>query len=429
MSFSSTKIKITLVVFLIITAGGSVIYTQFLIDSIREKERSSVELWAKAMNYISIPHYSETREDIEAIGTEIERNPNISRAQKLRWSRILNRAESDLGNSALDFVASELIIKNRFEIPSIVVDEEQKILHHRNADNREMNASLIAEFRDLNFPIYITVGTQNFSEQHRIYYGESSTIRSLRYFPYIQFGLLAVFLGIGYLSLSSIKRTEQSSLWVGMAKEAAHQLGTPLSSLYGWVELLKDQTNDDASLNIIHELKNDLQRVESVAERFNQIGSEPKLKVQRIATVIDEVSDYLERRLPQLGKNVSFKVNNQSDVRAELNSVLFAWSIENLIKNAMDAMETNQESSMVSIESRQIEDLAIIDISDTGRGMEKKYFNEVFNPGFSTKKRGWGLGLSLTKRIVEEYHNGKVYILKSAPGKGTTFRIELPVSH
>ncbi|MEX0929523.1 MAG: HAMP domain-containing sensor histidine kinase, partial [Balneolales bacterium] len=144
--------------------------------------------------------------------------------------------------------------------------------------------------------------------------------------------------------------------------------------------------------------------------------------------VIEEVSSYLERRLPQLGKEVSFKVNVQSDVRAELNSVLFAWSIENMIKNAMDAIEANQKNSLVTIDSRQIEDRVIIDITDTGRGMEKKYFNEVFNPGFSTKKRGWGLGLSLTKRIVEDYHNGYVYVHKSAPGKGTTFRIELPVS-
>lgn len=429
MSFSSTKIKITLIVLLLITAGGSVVYTQFLIDSIREKERSSVELWAKAMNYISIPHHSETREEIEGILAEIEDNPNITRSQKLRWERILNRAESDLANSALDFVASELIIKNRFEIPSIVVDDEQQILHHRNADNRDINESLIAEFRNLNPPIYITVGSQNFNEQHRIYYGESDIIRTLRFFPYIQFGLLALFLSIGYLSLSSIKRTEQSSLWVGMAKEAAHQLGTPLSSLYGWVELLKDQTNDDASLRIIHELNKDLKRVESVAERFNQIGSEPKLKTQRVATVIDEVCTYLERRLPQLGKNVTFKVSNQSEVRAELNSILFAWSIENLIKNAMDAIDTDQENASVTVESRQIEDRVIIDITDTGRGLEKKYFGEVFTPGFSTKKRGWGLGLTLTRRIIEDYHDGKVFVQKSIPGKETTFRIELPVSH
>ncbi|MEX0928154.1 MAG: sensor histidine kinase, partial [Balneolales bacterium] len=272
---------------LLITAAGSVLYTQFLIDSIRKQERSSVELWAKAMNYISVPHHNETREEIEGIIGDIESNPYISRSQKLRWTRVLSRAESDLANSALDFVASELIIQNRFEIPSIVVDEQQQILHHRNADNRDLNESLIREFSSLNQPISISVGSHNFSEQQRIYYGESSVIRTLRYFPYIQFGLLAVFLGIGYLSLSSLKRTEQSNLWVGMAKEAAHQLGTPLSSLYGWVELLRDQTNDDASLRIIHELNDDLKRVESVAERFNQIGSEPKLKTQRVATVIE----------------------------------------------------------------------------------------------------------------------------------------------
>ncbi|MEX2633289.1 MAG: HAMP domain-containing sensor histidine kinase [Balneolales bacterium] len=411
-----------------ITAIGSVIYTQFLIESIREKERSSVELWAKAMDYISIPHYSETRAEINELKAEIEANPNLGRVQKLRYIRILNRAESDLSNSALDFVAAELIIKNRFAIPSIVVDEQENILHHRNAENKDLDGSLIEEFRSLNPPIYITVGLPNFNQQHRIYYGESGIVRTLRYFPFIQFGLLALFLGIAYLAMSTIKKNEQSNLWVGMAKEAAHQLGTPLSSLYGWVELLKDQTTDDDTLRIIHELNNDIKRVENVADRFSQIGSEPKLKTKRVASTLEEVVSYLQLRLPQLGNEVQLKLNVQSDVRADLNSVLFAWSIENLIKNAMDAIEHNQENASVTIVSKQVEEYAIIEITDTGRGIEKKYHKEIFNPGFSTKKRGWGLGLTLTKRIIEDYHNGRVYILKSTPGKGTTFRIELPIS-
>lgn len=410
-------------------AGGSFVYTQYLIEEIREKERSSIELWAKAMEYHSQPHYRTTRDDLNRMALEIRNNSIIPTESREEWVQILQRAESDLANAPLDFVASELIIKNRFEIPSLVVDEEQEILQHRNTENYDVDDSLIERFASINQPISIVLETEDAHQEQKIYYGESGLITTLKYFPYIQFGLLAIFLGLGYVSLSSIKRTEQSNLWVGMAKEAAHQLGTPLSSLYGWMALLKEQIKTEEELDIIHELYKDLERVQFIADRFNKIGSEPELREHRAAPILKDVMDYLEARIPKHGKNIRLKSSLKVDERLNLNPELFSWAIENLVKNAVDSIDNNSESAQVSIQTSQKGGEFFIDVTDTGRGIEKKYQRELFNPGFSTKKRGWGLGLSLTRRIIEDYHGGKVYVYESEPGKGTTFRIRMPVKN
>ena len=426
---TSNRIKGVLVFFLVITAIGSFVYTQYLIEKIRDKERSGVELWAKAMEYHSKPHYEDTRNDLKSIMMELSAMDGIDTMTRSRWIRTLERAESDLSNSSLDFVASELIIKNRFEIPSVVVDEDQEILHSRNTGNRELEEGIIAEFASLNDPIRIELGSGDMKQEQFIYYGDSAIIRTLHYFPYVQFGLLALFLGMGYMSLSSIKRTEQSNLWVGMAREAAHQLGTPLSSLYGWIELLKQQNNDQETLNIAHEISNDLHRMQTVAERFNKIGSEPELKPAKAGPIIRQVMDYLERRMPQIGKHVTLSMELNSERRIPVNKELFAWAIENLLKNALDAIDSrngNNDDS-VHIEAREYNNSYIIDVTDTGKGIEKKLRSEIFNPGYSTKKRGWGLGLSLTRRIIEDYHKGRIYVYKSVPGEGTTFRLVLPL--
>lgn len=430
MFFNSTsnRIKGTLVFFLVITAIGSFIYTQYLIEKIREKERSSMELWARAMEYNSKPHYQETREQLERIISEISSREEIDDMVKERWIRNIQRAESDLSNSSLDFVASELIIKNRFDIPSVVVNEEREILHSRNTGNRELDEDIIAEYASMNEPIRIELGSEDRLQDQYIYYGDSGIIRTLKYFPYVQFGLLALFLGMGYLSLSSIKRTEQSHLWVGMAREAAHQLGTPLSSLYGWVALLKEQNNDRETLNIAHEISDDVQRMQTVAERFNKIGSVPELKPKRVSSIIRQVMNYLERRMPQIGKQVALTMEIRSDKRIPINPELFAWALENLLKNSLDAIDKNSEDARVHIETHEHNDYYVIDVSDNGKGIEKKYRSEIFNPGYSTKRRGWGLGLSLTRRIVEEYHKGRVFVHKSTPGKGTTFRLMIPMA-
>ncbi len=418
---------------LLIVAAGSFVYTQYLVEQIREKERTSVELWAKAMEYQNEPHYQSTRDDINQLMLEIQNNSLVQDDVRSRWLQTLRRAESDLANASMDFVVSELIIEDRFNIPAVVVDEDREITQHRNVSENEIdnqdepNPDLIDDFAAINQPIPIVFGAEDAQQQHMVYYGDSGLITTLQYFPYVQFGLLAIFLGLGYLSLSSIKRNEQSNLWVGMAKEAAHQLGTPLSSLYGWMELLKEQKNSDEDLKIIHELFKDLERVQSIAERFNKIGSKPELKRKRVVSLLDEVMEYLDRRIPKHGKNIVLKRTFYDDEKLNLNPELFSWAIENLVKNAVDAIKDNNDSGEVSLTARINGSQYVIDVSDTGKGIEKKYQREIFNPGFSTKKRGWGLGLSLTKRIIEEYHGGKVSVLQSEKGKGTTFRITLPL--
>jgi signal transduction histidine kinase len=430
MFFNSTsnRIKGTLVFFLIVTAVASFAYTHFLVEKIREKEHSGVELWARAMEYNSKPLYRETRNELSAIMVEISTHEGVEDIVKNRWIRTLHRAESDLSNASLDFIASELIIKNRFEIPSIVVDEEGNILGSRNTGNRDLDDRIIAEYASLNEPIRIELGAGEMVQEQYIYYGDSAIIRTLQYFPFVQFGLLALFLGLGYLSLSSIKRTEQSNLWVGMAREAAHQLGTPLSSLYGWIALLKEQNNDQETLQIAHEITNDLQRMQTVAERFNKIGSIPELKPKRVGPLIRQVMEYLERRMPQIGKQVELSLEVKSDRRVPINSELFAWAIENLLKNSLDAIDTRGPNARVHIVAHEHGNHFVIDVTDTGKGIEKKHKSEIFNPGYSTKKRGWGLGLSLTRRIVEEYHKGKIFVYRSTPGEGTTFRMMLPTN-
>ncbi len=430
MFFNSTsnRIKGTLVFFLVVTAVASFAYTHFLAEKIREKEHSGVELWARAMEYNSKPLYKETRNELSAIMVEISTQEGIDDMLKNRWIRALHRAESDLSNASLDFIASELIIKNRFEIPSIVVDEEGNILGSRNTGNRDLDDRIIAEYASLNEPIRIELGAGDMIQEQYIYYGDSAIIRTLQYFPFVQFGLLTLFLGLGYLSLSSIKRTEQSNLWVGMAREAAHQLGTPLSSLYGWIALLKEQNNDQETLQIAHEITSDLHRMQTVAERFNKIGSIPELKPKRVGPLIRQVMEYLERRMPQIGKHVELSLDVKSDRRIPINSELFAWAIENLLKNSLDAIESRSPNARVHIEAHEYNDHYIIDVTDTGKGIVKKHKSEIFNPGYSTKKRGWGLGLSLTRRIVEDYHKGKIFVYKSTPGEGTTFRMMLPMN-
>jgi anti-sigma regulatory factor (Ser/Thr protein kinase) len=427
-SMTSGRMRIILILLLVFIGLGSFIYTQYLVSRLRDKERMSVELWAKAIEYNGTPQNVDTRNELKNMANDIESQPGIPQVKKNSWVQKLHRAEVDLANAALDFVASELIIKNRFEIPSIVTDSTRAILYSRNIKKSRLSQSLVDKLAKINNPIKIAVGTGSKSQKQYVYYGESATVKLLRYLPYLQFGLLTIFLGLAYYSWSGVKKTEQSNLWVGMAREAAHQLGTPISSLLGWIALLKE-SDDINTQNIVHELEQDVERLQDVADRFNKIGSEPELRVQRISSVLNEVIVYMERRMPQLGKNVQIRKNLEYDVKANINEDLFQWAIENLIKNALDAIDVNQRGAYISVKTYRNEDDLIIDIEDSGKGIEKKYQKEIFKPGFSTKKRGWGLGLSLTKRIVEEYHNGKLVVAYSSPGKGTTFRITLKMNN
>lgn len=422
-------VRAVLILLLLLLGIGSVLYTQFLIVNLREKDRNDVELWAKALQYVTLPQNVDIRNEVDQMALEIETDSLISLSKRTRWARTARNASADLGNPAFDFVYSELILENRIEIPAIRVDENDSVLYSNNVDPETITPELVAEFKTLNTPIEIVVGAEDPENQQLqyIYYGESGTIQMLRYFPYVQFGVLALFMGLAYSSWSSTRRTEQSNLWVGMAREAAHQLGTPLTSLYGWIALLKESELNKDNLQIVHELGNDVERLQNVADRFSKIGSAPELREMRVGNIVDNVADYMERRIPQMNHNVSVMRDVETETRLMLNQELFQWALENLIKNALDAIDPHQAGSSISIHSFRENNELIIDIEDTGKGIDKKLHKEVFKPGYSTKKRGWGLGLSLTKRIIEEYHNGKVFVQRSIPGKGTTFRIVLPI--
>lgn len=425
---NTAKFKLILIVFLSVIAITTITYNYYLLNNLRVKERSSIELWAKAIEHNGSQQHQQTRFDIKILNREIMESLVLPQKEKSRWNRLLQRMDADLANAALDFVATEIIIKNRFEVPSLVADSLQNILYTRNIDHISDSLKLIKSFSALNKPIKIRVGNdENFSYQY-VYYGESQTVRLLRYFPFIQLFLLGIFLSLAYYSWSVVRQSEQSNLWVGMAKEAAHQLGTPLSSLFGWLTLLEsDELTKEQRQEIIFELGKDTERMQKVADRFNKIGSSPELKEQRIEPIITQVLDYLEPRIPRLNKGVVLKRDISPANKLPLNAELFEWAIENVVKNAIDAIVPDQSGSYVKVTSYQLEKNLIILVEDSGKGIEKKNMSMIFKPGFSTKKRGWGLGLSLTKRIVEEYHKGKIELVKSELNAGTVFQITLPV--
>jgi len=254
------------------------------------------------------------------------------------------------------------------------------------------------------------------------HYGASSVIKQLRWLPYIEISIAIFFILIGYIGFSQIKKSEQRHIWVGMAKETAHQLGTPLSSIHGWIELLKD---NPAQLDkALHEMDIDANRLSKIALRFSQIGSFPALQKVEIVEILQIAVAYIRKRLPRIEKKVSIIEHYECNPKIELNGELFEWVIENLVKNAIDAIENR--TGTVELLLKSVDDQHIsIDVSDTGKGIEARDKNHVFKPGYSTKTRGWGLGLSLAKRIIEEYHGGKLFLKDTQPGKGSTFRILL----
>lgn len=417
----SSWIKITLIILVALLAVGSILYNQIIIDEIMERERSGLELWAKAIEFSSQQIHQEISGDLLEAATvlrSIEEVPD-SIVRKIEF------AES--ARPSQEFVSDNLIINVPFSVPTIMVDESGFITQYRFIEEDELYDGIIDDFAYINDPVMITFGEGDQMQQQYIYFGESQTVQFLRYFPYFQFGFLAVLIGIAFMAYQSINRSEKSNLWVGMAKEAAHQLGTPLSSLYGWIQLLKDQNREsEKALSIVYEVENDVGRIKSVAERFNKIGSKPELHNMKLNPIIDQVYDYMERRIPQFQKSVELKKSVQTNRVVKLNPELFQWAIENLIKNAMDAIKDSQDNAFISLDVSELGDQIVIDIEDSGIGIGRKNLNEIFKPGYSTKKRGWGLGLSLTKRIIEEYHGGKIFVLRSEPGEGTTIRIILP---
>lgn len=365
-------------------------YTQSIVEKLQEREHTSADLYTRAFEYVAN-----------------------------------DASQSGDYTFAFDMMTA-------IDFPLLLTDADKMPLSSRNIDtNFTLTPEELTQFfideRDrmakINPPIVV---------KHRdslilnyVYYDESKLVYDLRMLPYIEILVAGMFILIGYIGFSYIKRSEQANIWVGMSKETAHQLGTPLSSLMGWLELLRAQADDpEATRSTLDEMENDVSRLSRIALRFSKIGSRPQLDSQNLMDTINKSADYFRKRTPQLGKRVAILAPEQSSVTALYNSELMEWVFENLMKNALDAMENNEGKIefCLSETSRHI----IIDVKDNGKGIESRSKKEVFRPGYSTKKRGWGLGLSLSRRIVQDYHRGKLFVHESAPGKGTTFRIMLP---
>ncbi|HOF54284.1 MAG TPA: HAMP domain-containing sensor histidine kinase [Prolixibacteraceae bacterium] len=372
--------KILLFLAAIIIGIASLKYTNWLTDKLSQEERKKVELWAEA----------------------------------------IKRLASDEITTETDISLIEMISNQNTSIPLIVTNADDSIMIHANisftpARQNEILTRELKKMKAQNPPIEIFI-SENIKQF--LYYRESYLLRNLRLFPIVQLLVIFLFIGVAYLAFSASRSAEQNQVWVGMSKETAHQLGTPISSLMAWVELLRLQKNDPA---IVGELENDIQRLEKITERFSKIGSKPELLHTDMETVIRSTLEYLKRR--SSGKiKYEFHTDGTNKWEVPLNEALFSWVIENLCKNAMDAM--NGEGT-ITISLKEKENNVIVDLSDTGKGLHKSQFKTIFQPGYSTKKRGWGLGLSLAKRIVENYHKGKIFIKESEINKGTTFRILL----
>lgn len=350
----------------------------------------------------------------------------------LQYYASLNaRAASVAASSDLEFIFEEIIRKTYFPIINVSptgIPNWWKGIGDIGPEKSPENLAKVNEIKnrmgEIGAPIPITFEADTLGY---LYYGDSSTITRLRWLPFIQFGLAGLFILVGFIGFSTIKRSEERFIWVGMAKETAHQLGTPLSSLMGWIQLLRDRSyNRPETIKVIEEMEDDAGRLRKVAERFSQIGSQADLHERDLNKIVHAVGNYIRRRLPQMQKKINIEENFSDIPPIRVNADLMEWVLENLVKNAIDSI--NHESGLIRLvtgRSDRKEYTIFVDISDNGRGITSKNRYDIFRPGYSTKKRGWGLGLNLSKRIVEEYHKGKLVIRDSEPGTGTTLRIYL----
>ncbi len=362
--------------------SGTIFYSNYLAKKIAQDEREKVDVWVQSLKTRAVTQ----------------------------------------DQSALDL--TNTITSHNHDIPIIETDEKD------NPSGEGLNLDTIAIKSDTG---YLRKKVKEFQRLHdelkveiskdplivnKYYYGDSNLLKEVRYYPLVQLLIVALFIVVILIAITTRNKSTQNQVWAGMAKETAHQLGTPLSSLQGWIELLKEK---DGHEMIVNEMGKDVDRLKLVSDRFGKIGSTPQLEPVNIVAQIETMVAYIKRRAPE---KVTFVVNagQQTEIVSMINGHLFDWVIENLLKNALDSME-GKGNITVSIknETAQVK----IDVSDTGKGIQKQHLNKVFKPGFTTKKRGWGLGLSLSKRIIEHYHKGELFIKQSEPGKGTTFRIVL----
>ena len=371
----------------LLIGGLSVLYTNNLVKKLAEREQKLIDLAAKGYKEIATSEFSESQ----------------------------------------GFLFKEIIEANTF-VPVILTDGKGNYISHRNFEaptglspDKESAyfKSQIAEMREQYPPIIIEImGLKQF-----IYYRNSPLIIQLRYYPYIQLAVISLFILMGYLAFSLSKNAEQNRVWVGLAKETAHQLGTPISSLIAWVEYLRLKPELEEE-GIVEEMDKDIQRLQMITARFSSIGSEQKLQLENLKEIVETAISYLRSRI---SSRVEIIIETEppelEEILAFINRPLFEWVIENISKNAVDAMGGTGKLNIKMTEL--LEGNVVLDITDTGKGIPKNQFKQVFEPGFTTKKRGWGLGLTLARRIIEQYHKGKIFVKSSEPGKSTTFRILL----
>ncbi|MCF6356423.1 MAG: HAMP domain-containing histidine kinase [Draconibacterium sp.] len=381
--------KFLLLLVAVIIGVGSLAYTNWLTNKMAQEERNKVKIWAEATTLISNAPTQTNSPEMEA-----------------------------LNSNYLSFLM--MVTSQNTTIPIIIIEPDGTI-------NSDANISYSTERRDAVLakelkmmkkdvePIRIDLSSTSYL---LLYYRESDILRNLRYYPWVQLFVIIIFIVVAYFAFNATQRAEQNQVWVGMSKETAHQLGTPISSLMAWIEILKLKNIDP---ELIKEFEKDTQRLERITERFSKIGSKPELLRLNLVEVLSTTVNYLKTRS---SKKVIFETSFSDNdyIETPLNAALFSWVIENICKNAIDAMGND---GTISIILKEKGEQVIIDITDTGIGVAKSQFKTIFQPGFSTKKRGWGLGLSLAKRIVEIYHRGKIFIKSSEIGKGTTFRIVL----
>ena len=371
------QVKIVLVVAAVVIAVASLAISHLLVKDLQREERNKMEVWAQAMQTLQ---------------------------------------EAD---ETTDLTLVLSVIQGNKTIPVIVLDSDEQVMDYRNVDIRDKDsARYVADYGQRMYKAghYIQIGDS--VDYQLVCYDESTLLKRLSQYPYWQLGIVMIFVVVAIFALLSSKRAEQNKVWVGLSKETAHQLGTPISSLMAWVEILKENYPDD---ELIPEMNKDVKRLELIAERFSKIGSLPEPVDASMNEVLAHVIDYMDRRTSKKVEIVSELP--EENVVVKMNASLFEWVIENLCKNAVDAMEGRGRIVLsLSDEGAKV----AIEVADNGKGIRKKDLKSVFTPGFTTKKRGWGLGLSLAKRIVEEYHKGRIYVKSSEVGVGTTFRIEMP---
>ncbi|MBS1537392.1 MAG: HAMP domain-containing histidine kinase [Bacteroidetes bacterium] len=394
------QIKALLSFFAFAMVVGVLLYTRLIVKELSEREKRTVEFYA-------------------AIYSRFVSNPNANADDLLYTIEKIN--------STISFPT---IFTDGQNIPNVPYsDYSQNISLDTSLsphDQKIFMDKMVQEMGSLYPPIDIK--NEEGVLIQRIYYSNSTLLRQIQLLPYVEIIIVSAFIFIGYIAFSYLRRTEESNVWVGMAKEAAHQLGTPLSSLLAWIEILKINSDEPALVGeTIQEMEHDIARLNIIANRFSTIGSLPKKKTENLAKIVEKVCVYYQRRVPHLGKKIDINCQLDDTITAQINVDLFEWVIENLLKNGVEAIESQNGSVNVKL-FWNARGKIMLTIRDTGKGMNSHIRRQVFLPGYTTKKRGWGLGLSLSKRIIEKYHNGKIYVKNSAPNKGTTFAIELPQS-